>query len=141
MEGRTVWFVVPALLWLGACGDTDEETLVGSMTVDEEATEAMFVETVRISMPFRATVYDGDPRQIVVRGEDNLIAHIDVVETDMSDWEIVAPHNLDFEQNEDIEIRIPFIDMVEISIDGDIEFADDPIRIWNEQEGESLPEG
>jgi hypothetical protein len=125
---------------LAGCGDSDEDPIVGSGNVTEQSVDAMFVETVRISMPFRAVVYNGEENKVVVRGEDNLIAEIDVVETEMSDWEIVAPHNLDFEQNEDVEIEIPFIDMVEISIDGDISFADDPIRVWNEQDGESLPE-
>ncbi|MDH5674421.1 MAG: hypothetical protein OEZ06_20005 [Myxococcales bacterium] len=121
---------------------SDDESLVGSGTVTDAVTDVMFVESVRISLPFKTIVYNGEPREIRISGEDNLIAKIVVEESsEVSKWEISAPHDLNFEQHEDVEIRIPYIDMVTVSVDGDVEFADDPVEVWNESEAASAGSG
>jgi hypothetical protein len=124
-----VGLTVGALLWLG-CGD-ESENIVGSGKTQEFVTQSMFVERVTIFMPFRTVVYNGEPRKMVVRGEDNLASLITVKETDVGSWKISAPPGLRFEQHEDIEVEIPYIDMVEIAVDGKaVQFADDPAKVW-----------
>ena len=118
--------VVSALVWLAACGD-DSSAVVGSGNVVERVTPIMIVEEVKISVPFAATVRDGAPEQVVLRGEDNLLDEIVVEEVEIGKVEISAPENLNFEQTKSMEIEVPFIDMVRISTHGgEIDFADQP---------------
>jgi hypothetical protein len=126
-------FTALMLLAVG-CSDSDggdDEPIVGSGNVDVQVTDAMFVETVTIDIPFRATVYDGTEREIRIEGEDNLIELIEVEEVGDRNgaWTITAPEGK-YEQNEDMRIEIPFIDMVFISLrSADVEFADAPAGI------------
>jgi hypothetical protein len=129
---RTLLSMV-ALGGLG-CADSDD-VVVGSGNVVERVEPAMFVEGVRISLPLRALVYDGEPRQIVLRGEDNLLEQIDVREDDVGQWQISASQKVMFEQHEDIRIEVPYIDMVELSFGGDVELGDDPTRVWRTDAG------
>jgi hypothetical protein len=94
----------------------------------------MIVQSVRISTPFKTTVANGQARQIVLHGEDNLVSQIKVHETSVSKWEIIAPLNLQFEQHEDLMIEIPFIDMVSISYNGHVKFLNDPFKVWREKD-------
>ena len=107
---------------------------MGSKVDKERVIDAMFVEKVSISMPFTALVYNGTERKIVIRGEDNLVDEITVTETAMSNWEISAPLDLAFEQHSDVEIEIPYLDMVSITLEGHVKLADDPTDVWSDQD-------
>ena len=124
--------VVP--LSLVGCGDEEPEVVVGSRELITVTTDVQFVESVRISMPFKARVFNGPPRQVMLRGEDNLVGLIEVVETEVSHYEIRASYALAFEQHDDIEIELPYIDMVEIRVDGTVEFEDQPSEVWFESD-------
>jgi hypothetical protein len=126
--GSVVGLVFGALLF--GCGD-GTETVVGSGQTQELTTESMFVQHVTIFMPFRTMVFNGEPRKLIVRGEDNLISLITVKEIDVGTWKISAPPGLHFEQHQDVELEIPYIDMVEIAVDGKaVQFADEPAKVW-----------
>ncbi len=132
-----------AVLGLGvtfasACAsDETDGAIVGSGKLQELTTDAMFVESVAILVPFHTLVHNGEPRKLIVRGEDNLIDRIEVEETAVGKWKISAPMDLKFEQHEDVELEIPYIDMVEIRIDSaHVEFADEPARIWTSDDKE-----
>jgi hypothetical protein len=113
------------LLALGGCSGGDgSDVVVGSGEVVERVEQAMFVEHVEISLPFHAYVVNGEPNQVLLRGEDNLLDLIHVEETAMGVWQIEAPPEVMFEQHEDIAIEIPYLDMVLLSLDGDIELRE-----------------
>lgn len=132
--GVSRWLAGACLVWgLTACGSSDEEPVVGSGEVTSRTIDVMYVEEVTIDIPFKALVRNGDERQVVIRGEDNLIDLIEVTETDVSKYEISAPFDIDFEQHEDVEIEIPFIGMVSITVSGDVEFADQPFEVWDDE--------
>ena len=117
--------------WLSGCGRVDADPVVGSNTIEALTTDSMFVERVRIALPFRTIVHNGEPRKLVIRGEDNLISLIDVSETEVGRWSIDAPYDLQFEQHQDIDLEIPYIDMVSITVDRDtVTFADEPGKVW-----------
>jgi hypothetical protein len=130
---------VPALAvacWLAACGGgSSAAPIIGSGKVVESKTATMVVESVQIYLPFKAVVHNGSARQIVITGEDNLISKITVDEPSVSKWEIVAPEDLQFEQHDDLQIDIPYIDMVEIMYSGDLTFADQPLTVWHPDGG------
>jgi len=120
---------------LGACSnDTSEpEPIIGSNHLAQEVVEVASVEHVRVDMPFRAIIYDGEPQQVRLEGEDNLLELIEVNQLEVREWEIVAPHDIRFEQHADVEIYVPYIEMVEINVSGDlIEFGDDPLAVTHE---------
>jgi hypothetical protein len=112
------------LAGFGCADENSADPIVGSGEVVERVEQAMFVEHVEISLPFHAFVVNGEPNQVLLRGEDNLLEVIHVEETLMGVWEITASHDLMFEQHEDIEIEIPYIDMVFLSLDGDVELRE-----------------
>jgi hypothetical protein len=121
-----------AACWLAACGDSSTP-IVGSKNVITKTTPTMVVEAVIMHLPFKAVVHNGGPRKIVIRGEDNLLSQISVKETKVSRWEIDAPLSLNFEQHSDLQIEIPYIDMVEVSYNtGGITFADQPFKTIRE---------
>jgi hypothetical protein len=125
-----------SLVALGGLGCTDPDAVVvGSGNVVERVEPAMFVEGVRISLSLRALVFNGEPRQIVLRGEDNLLEQIDVREDEVGQWHISAPEALMFEQHEDIRIEVPYIDMVVLSFSGDVELGQDPTTVWGSDAG------
>lgn len=120
-----------------ACGEGDEtEPLVGSGRVVERVEGAMFVEKVRISMPFHALVANGEPRQVLLRGEDNLLDQITVEEVEPGEWQITAPKDLSFEQHEDVRVEVPYLEMVFISLSGDVELEDHPSGMWRADAGQ-----
>lgn len=141
VQGHVVHF---ATLWLvgwmlAACGSDDGasgEEIIGSGELDEAITEAMFVESVRVDLPFEATIYNGEERQVRLYGEDNLLPHITVTEVEAGAWEISAPSDLMFEQHDEIEIEVPYIEMVSITVVGrdHITFGDNPYEVWHEDE-------
>jgi hypothetical protein len=98
----------------------------------ESSTEALRIDRVSVSLPFQSTLWNGERRQLVLRGEDNLIAEVTVEETAPGQWTIAAPFDLAFEQHADIEIEIPYIDMVELFYEGEVSLGDDPIDVWDE---------
>jgi uncharacterized membrane protein len=130
-DKRALTAIALAACWLAACAD-GSSPVVGSKHVIAKTTPTMVVEVVVIRLPFTTVVHDGDPRQIVIRGEDNLISRISVKETKVSRWEIDAPESLNFEQHSDLQVEIPFIDMVEVSYDADVTFADQPFKATRE---------
>jgi hypothetical protein len=124
-----------ALLWLGAvgCADDSVEPIVGSGDVVESTTEADVIEKVEVWLPFRAQVGNGEPKKLVLRGEDNLLDEITVEEIAVGEWRIEAPPDLDFVQHEDIEVEVPYIDMVVLELKGDdIVIKDHPAEVWND---------
>jgi hypothetical protein len=135
-SARTRVLLLAAHALLG-CGDGDEtEPLVGSGTVVERVEGAMFVERVKVSLPFHAVVANGEPRQVLLRGEDNLLDQISVEEVEPGEWHISAPEGLTFEQHEDVRVEIPYLEMVFISLSGDVELEDHPSGIWRSDAGE-----
>jgi hypothetical protein len=126
-----------AVGWLVACGSDSNAVIVGSRHVISKTTPTMVVESVHIYIPFKAVVHNGAAHQIVVKGEDNLLAKVSVDEVSVAKWEIVASEDLKFEQHSDLQIEIPFIDMVEITYSGDLKFADDPLKAVHEHAGAS----
>jgi hypothetical protein len=99
-----------------ACGSSDEaEQLVGSNHVVERETAALVVGVLRVRMPFEATVANGAPGRIILRGEDNLLDQIQVEEVEASRWSIHAPVDLQVTQHMPVEIEVPFVDMVEVT--------------------------
>jgi hypothetical protein len=111
-----------------ACKEGKPQPIVGSDHVVAKTMATMVVESVGIFIPFKAVVHNGAARKIVVRGEDNLLSHITIRETSVSHWEIVAPYDFPFKQHSDMQIEIPFLDMVQISYDADLMFADKPFE-------------
>jgi hypothetical protein len=104
----------------------EDSPLVGSEQVSERETEVSVVESLRIRVPFKVTVQNGEPKKIVLRGEDNLLDRITVEEESVSHWRIIAPLDLEHRQHEDIAIEVPFIDMVEVQYGGNVRFIDFP---------------
>jgi len=126
--GTALLFAVGAV---GCASDASSPApIVGSGKVTEATFEAMFVEKVTVDLPMHAFVYNGQPRQVLVRGEDNLIDQIDVEEVDVGTWRITADPKLVFEQHQDIEIEVPYIEMVQLALDGNVEIGDNPSGMW-----------
>jgi hypothetical protein len=105
---------------------SEESPVVGSERVIERETEVSVVESLRIRVPFKVTVQNGQPKKIVLRGEDNLLDRITVEEEAVSSWRIVAPLDLEYRQHEDIAIEVPYIDMVEVKYRDNVRFIDYP---------------
>jgi len=98
----------------------------GSGQVVERSTPVSVVQSLYIRVPFDVTVESGEPKQIVLRGEDNLLDHIRIEEDDVSNWRIAAPLDLMYTQNEPIAIEVPYIDMVEVTYVNNVRFIDFP---------------
>lgn len=114
---------------LGSCASdvgSDLEPIVGSQQIIERSTEVSVVQSLRIRVPFAVTVENGEPKQIVLRGEDNLLDQIHVEEEAVSSWRIVAPLDLEYTQHTDIAIEVPYIDMVEVKYRDNVRFIDYP---------------
>jgi len=108
-----------ALAATGGCASDDDETpIVGSGNVTEVATTVQTVEVATIDLPFETEVHNGDPGEILLRGEDNLLDYITVEEVEVGEWAISAPDDFAFEQNEVIEVHIPFLEMVQLDTGG-----------------------
>ncbi len=139
VRGSSYWRYAAALVigcWLAACGGSSSAApIVGSGKVVSKTFNTMVVESVQLYIPFKAVVHNGTARQIVIKGEDNLVSKISVNEMAVSKWEIVAPEDLQFEQHSDLQIDIPYIDMVEIMYSGDVTFADQPLSVWHPDGG------
>jgi hypothetical protein len=126
--------VVMFVSLLGACAASSSKELVGSSHVISKTTPAMVVESVDIAMPFNGVVHDGSPREILIKGEDNLLSQLTIRETSVSNWQIKAPPGLMFTQHSDFQIYVPFVNMVRISYnDGDLTFADQPFEAKRDQ--------
>lgn len=123
--------------WLAGCGDSGGNIITGSHHVVSKTTPTAVIEKVTIWLPFKAIIHNGTARKIVIQGEDNLVAEIDVKEVAVSDWQLTAPEGLKFEQHNDLQISIPFIDMVEISYDGPLVFADQPLEARKQAPGDA----
>lgn len=118
---------------LGCSADATSEPIMGSGKVIESATSADVVEKVSISLPFRAQVFNGQKQELLLRGEDNLLAQIAVQQTAPGDWTISAPEGLTFEQHVDMTIAIPYVGMVMLALDGDdLQLMERPEAFWNE---------
>jgi hypothetical protein len=118
---------------LGCSADATSEPIMGSGKVIESATSADVVEKVSISLPFRAQVFNGEKKELLLRGEDNLLARIAVEETAAGDWTISAPEDLAFEQHVDMQIAIPYVGMVMLALDGDdLQLMERPEAFWND---------
>jgi hypothetical protein len=115
--------------WLAGCASdvgTEEAPIVGSHQIIERQTPVAILKSLRIRVPFRVTLQNGQPKQIMLRGEDNLIAQISIDEEGINSWRIVAPLDLDFMQHDDIAIEVPYIDMVEVKYRDNVRFIDKP---------------
>ena len=115
LSNRGFEVVCLAASLLVACAGDEKEVLVGSRNVVERTTEVMTVSELKVALPFEGKVSNGVAGSITLRGESNLLDRIEVRERAVSKWEIVAPSDLMFEQHDDIEISVPFIEMVKIS--------------------------
>lgn len=104
--------------WAG-CGNSDDDPIVGSGVVDERVETVAIVEQLRLEIGLDVVVMEGEPEQIIIRGEDNLIDHIVFEETAVGAYDLSIPAGLSFEQHDDIEIEVPFIDMVNFTAIGE----------------------
>ena len=121
------WLAPCALTWLAvACASDTEATLVGSNRVVEKQTAVAVIEALRIRIPFEATVKNTSEKRILLRGEDNLLAELQVSEVTMSHWQIVADTDEKFTQHHPIEIEVPFVDMVAVTSGANVTFLDRP---------------
>ena len=100
-----------------------EQTIVGSNVIAEHETPVSVLETLRLRLPFKVSLRNGDMKKVVLRGEDNLIDQISVDENPVRSWHIMAPLDLKYLQHVEIEIEVPFIDMVEVR------YNDDNVRL------------
>lgn len=124
---RAALIGVGALLGYACAMEEPRAVVVGSRQMDALTIDAPFVEHVSIALPFQTLVYNGEPGKFVTRGEDNLIRQIDVRETSAGKWKISAPSDIEFEQHADVELEVPFIQMIKISVDAEhVDFADNP---------------
>ena len=112
---------------LSGCAPQDGP-LVGSGAVDTETHMVDSVEDVKLSLPFHVRLHDGEMGEVRIEGEDNLIAYIAVEDFSDGRLEITTADNLrEIEQNEPIDIYLPYAEMTNISMDGsDIMMWDDP---------------
>jgi hypothetical protein len=119
-------------LTTAACAD-DSQSIVGSGHVIERKTQVDIVEKVKIVLPFRADLVNGPPKELLLRGEDNLLDQIVVEELEPSWWQLRAPLDLDFTQHSTIEIAIPYVDMVLLEIKGeDVLLKQHPSEVWHD---------
>lgn len=116
--------------WLVGCASdvqSDQEAIVGSRQVIEHSTPVEVVRSLRIRVPFRVSLQAGAPKQILLRGENNLLDEIVVEEDAVDSWRIEAPLVLRFTQHDEIAITVPYIDMVEIKYNSNnVRFIDKP---------------
>lgn len=111
----------------GGCAPEDGP-LVGSGERDTEMYMIDAATDVTVSTPFHVRLHDGEPGEVRIEGEDNLIALIAV--EDFGDGRIeitTAPDLGEIQQNQPIDLFIPYADMMRIEMDGaDIMMWDDP---------------
>lgn len=115
--------------WLSGCASdvgSEQAPIVGSQFIVEHQTPVTVLKSLRIRVPFRVTLQNGQPKQVVVRGEDNLLEQISIDEEATDSWRIMAPLDLDFTQHEDIAIEVPYVDMVEVKYRANVRFIDKP---------------
>jgi putative autotransporter adhesin-like protein len=119
MLGKTALLVlaVAGVLALTACSTGSGEE--GSGTEGSEARELPPFTAVEVSGQADAVVRIGEARKVTVRGDDNLLEH---VETKVSGDALEVSHDedLDPELGIAVDIRIPRLDMVELSGAGDL---------------------
>ena len=117
------------------CGAETAEPITGSGRVVESTTEADVVQKVAVSLPFEAEIGNGEPKKLVVRGEDNLLEQISIEEIAVGEWRISAPQDLAFTQHQPMQVAIPYVDMVKLSIDGDdLVLKDHPSDFWHQND-------
>jgi hypothetical protein len=117
----------------GGCAADASEPIVGSGRMAERTTDTSNVEKVTVSLPFEAEIGNGEPNRLVVRGEDNLLERIEITEATPGVWRISAAQNLAFTQHEPMQVAIPYVDMVELSLDGDdLVLKDHPSDFWHQ---------
>jgi hypothetical protein len=97
---------------LTACSTSSGEE--GSGAEGSEARKLPQFTAVEVSGQADAVVRIGGPRKVTVRGDDNLLKH---VETDVSGvtLEVSQDKDLDPELGITVDIRIPRVDMVKLS--------------------------
>jgi hypothetical protein len=123
------------LTLVAGCGAETAEPIMGSGHVVENATDADVIERVAVSLPFEAEIGNGEPKKLVVRGEDNLLQRITIEEIAVGEWRISAPQDLAFTQHQPMQVAIPYVDMVELSIDGDdLVLKDHPTDFWHQND-------
>ena len=102
----------------GGCAPA-EGPLVGSDERDAEMYMIDGATDVTVSLPFEARVHDGEPGEVRLEGEDNLIAMIAVDDFGDGRIEITAAPNLgDIQQHQPIDIFVPYEDVTRIAMDG-----------------------
>jgi hypothetical protein len=111
----------------GGCAPEDGP-LIGSDARDMEMYMIDDATDVTVSLPFHARLHAGEPGQVRIEGEDNLIALIAVEDFGAGRIEISAPADLgEIQQNQPIDLFIPYADMTRLQMDGaDIMLWDDP---------------
>jgi hypothetical protein len=101
------------------CAADVQPPIMGSGKLVESTTEADVVQQVTVSLPFEARIGNGEPNKLVIRGEDNLLEQIAVVEIAVGEWRISAPQDLAFVQHEPLQVAVPYVEMVALGLDGD----------------------
>lgn len=124
--------------WLAGCASdvaSEQEAIVGSNVIAERETPVAVLKALRIRLPFKVTLKNGEPKKVVLRGEDNLLDHITVDEEVVDSWRIMAPLDLKYTQHAEIEVEVPYIDMVEVKYNRDtVRFVDKPGSFMREAE-------
>ena len=118
-RGSTRVIAMLALGLTAAAGCSNDDPIVGSGVVAERVEPVAVVEQMRVSIGFETVVIEGEPRQIVIRGEDNLIDHIVVEEIGTRSYELSVPSGVLFEQHEEVVLEVPFEDMVSFTAFGE----------------------
>ncbi|HKP62671.1 MAG TPA: hypothetical protein VJV78_38310 [Polyangiales bacterium] len=127
LQVRAALIGITTFLGYACAMEEPRDVVVGSRHMDALSIDAPFVEHVSIALPFQTLVYNGEPGKFVARGEDNLIRQIEVKETSAGKWQISAPFDIEFEQHADVELEVPFMHMIKISVDAEhVDFADNP---------------
>jgi hypothetical protein len=119
MLGKTAFAVmaVAGAVAVTACSTGSGEK--GSGTEGSEARELPPFSAVEVSGQADAVVRIGEPRKVTVRGDDNLLEQVKT-EVSGDTLEVSQDEDIDPDLGITVEIRIPRLDMAELSGAGDL---------------------
>lgn len=116
-----------------ACAAEQAEPIIGSGNLAARTVQVNAVEKLHVVLPFDTLVVRGEKGQISVRAEDNVLDQIVVRERAASDWEVSAPMDLAFEQQKEVRIEVPFVDMVRVACTESVRFETEPAELLLEK--------
>jgi hypothetical protein len=118
--------LVAGTLAAGCAADSGEvEVVVGSGQLVVKNTTVGAVKKLKVRLPYDTVLASGPAAELQLRGEDNLLARIQLREAATAEWEVLAPLNMAFEQHEQVHLFAPFADMIELEYAGGVQPADD----------------